>query len=390
MINASDAFKQTLLSPISEVYVKLELLDKDENVIDIFTDQVSSDSIGDISVDGNRDIRRMFTLTLDNSDGKFTWNENGLIWIDNKKIKLYIGLKTPLGIEYIPQGVFVITQPEAVHKPLENSVTISGQDKWYLLTGNFGRFTHETTIKKGTNIKEAVKILAQGGGINKMILEDTDITVPYDMTFQIGQNRGTAIKDLAGKAYVDDEYFYDVYFDINGYLRFSKYKDPLLEAPCWTYKIDDSTLYAGSVRKLDDTNLFNHILVLGGSSQTAEFRTELVIDEKLPEWESNPYSIQKIGNRFYAYNNGNPDSMIDSQSQCDARAKFELNKRLQFSEKVSLDLAPNYLHQINDVIEIIDDKNGCLGSYQLVQFSIPIRPKIITAQANKIRKGLTK
>ncbi|WDV47036.1 hypothetical protein PV797_04870 [Clostridiaceae bacterium M8S5] len=388
MINASESFKKALLKPISEVFVKLELLDNAENVIDIFTEEVSSDSIGDISVDSSRDIRRMFTLTLDNKDGRFTWNENGLIWIDNKKIKLYVGLKTPLGIEYIPQGVFVITQPQATHKPSANSVTINGQDKWYLLTGNFGRFTHETTIKKGTNIKEAIKIVAENAGIKKMILDNTDITVPYDLTFQIGQNRGKAIKDLASKAFADGEYFYDVYFDVNGYLRFTKHKDPLLQAPCWTYKIDESTLYAGSIRKLDDTHLFNHILVLGGSSRTAEFKTELVIDETVTKWKDHPYSIQKIGDRFCAWNNANPDSMIDTQSQCDARAKFELKKKLQFCEKVTLNIAPNYLHQVNDVVEIIDDNNGCQGSYQLTRFSIPLKPKIVSATANKIRKGL--
>lgn len=388
MINSSVEFKEALTSPISEVHVMLELLDKNENVIDVFTEHVNSDTIGDISVDGDRDIRRMFTLTINNKDKKFTWKEGGLIWIDNKRIKLSIGLRTSSGIEYVPQGVFVITTPEATHKTRENTVTISGQDKWYLLTGNFGRFTHETTIKKGTNIKEAIRILASGAGIEKMLLENCDITVPYDMTYQIGQNRGQAIKELAQKAYEDGEFFYDVYFDVNGYLRFEKYKDPLFEAPCWTYKVDNRTLYAGSIRRLDDTELFNHILVLGGSSQTAEYRSEIVIDETIPKWAGHPYSIQRIGDRFYAWNNGNPDPIIDTQSQCDARCLFELRKRLQYSEVVSIDLAPNYLHEVNDVIEIIDDENGCTGNYQLKRFTVPIKPKIVTAEAVKIRKGL--
>lgn len=388
LINASLDFKEALTSPVSEVFVKVELMDKNEQVIDVFTKHVSTGSLGDISIDGKRDIRRMFTLSLDNEDGEFTWSENGKIWIDNKKIKLYIGLKTPVGIEYIPQGVFIISEPEATHKPAENTVTISGQDKWYLLSGNFGRFTHETTVPKNTSIGEAIRIIATGAGITNMVLDPTDIVVPYDMTYQIGQNRGEAIKQLAEKAYTDGSFFYDTYFDVNGYLRFEKYKDPLLESPCWIYKVEERTLYAGSVRKLKDGELFNHILVLGGSGQTASFRKEIVIDENIPEWAGHPYSIQKIGDRFFPYNNGNPDSNIDTQSQCDARALFELKKRLSYTESISIDLAPNYLHEANDVIEIIDDKNGCSGHYQLRQFSIPIRPKIITAEAIKVRKGL--
>ncbi|QZY57170.1 hypothetical protein [Crassaminicella profunda] len=88
MITTTDSSIKTLTSPISEVHIKLELMDHSENILDVFTHHVNSDTIGDISVNADRDIRRMFTLTLDNRDGKFTWNEDSLIWIDNKKIKL--------------------------------------------------------------------------------------------------------------------------------------------------------------------------------------------------------------------------------------------------------------------------------------------------------------
>lgn len=390
MINASEAFIRAMTSPIVEAYVKLELLDKNEDLIDTFTQKINSNSIGDISVDGSRDIRRMFTLTLDNSDGKFTWGENKLIWIDNKRLKLYIGLNTPFGIEYISQGVFVISQPQATHKLNMNTVTISGQDKWYLLSGNFGKFTHELTILKGTNITNAVKIIVENAGIPavKVIADETSLTVPYDMTYQIGQNRGQAIKDLASKAFVEGKYFFDAYFDTDGYLRFEKIKDPTLDAPVWTYKVEDNTLYAGSVRKLNDTKLYNHILVLGGSSQTAEFRSEIIIDETLPQFSTgHPYSIQKIGDRFNAWNNGNPDSNIDTQSQCDARALYELQKSLRYSEIIQFDLAPNYLHEPNDTVEIIDNANGATGTYELKSFSVPIKPKVVSAEAIKIRKG---
>lgn len=386
MINCSDAFKASLLSPVSEVHVKLELLDKNENLIDVIEKHVNSNSAGDISVDSDRDIRRMFTLTLDNSDGLYTWNENGLIWIDNKRVKLYIGLKGSTGIEYVPQGVFVITAPEATHKPLENTVTISGQDKWYLLTGNFGRLNREITIAKGTNIKTAIQTVASGAGITNMILEDCPINLPYDMTFQIGQNRGEILKQLTEKAYVEGQAFYDIYFDVNGYLRFERHKDPTLESPCWTYKIDTSTLYAGSVRRLDDAELFNHILVLGGSSQVADSRAEIIVDNTKPEWANSPFAYQLIGDRFYCWNNGNPDSNIDSQAQCTARAVYELNKRLAYTERVSIDLAPNYLHEANDVIELIDESNGCVGNYQLKSFTVPIKPKLVTMEAYKIRR----
>ncbi|MGE6227641.1 hypothetical protein [Paenibacillus chitinolyticus] len=387
MINASKSFVDAMTSPIVESYVKLELLDRNENHIRYIEQKVSSNNIGDISVDSSRDIRRMFTITLDNSSGEFTWSEGGLIWIDNKLVKLYIGLKTSSGvIEYVPQGVFVVTQPDAIHKPNTNTVTINGQDRWTLLTGNFGRFTHITTVGKGTKISEAIKIIATNAGITKMIIDDAAATLPYDLTFQIGSNRGQALKDLAAKAFTSDDRAFEIFFDVNGYLRFTPVKDPKSEAPVWSYKIDNNTLYAGSVRKLDDAELFNHIIVTGGSSNTAEFRTEIIVTEANPKWSNSPYSIEKIGDRMFPYNDGNPDSNIDTQSQCDARANFELKKRLQYTDKTSMDLAPNYLHEANDIIEIIDPSNGVSGNYQLKSFTIPIRPKVISAEAWKIRE----
>lgn len=391
MINATDTFNNTMISSVNEVYIKIDLLNKNENVLKVIEHHVNSTDIGDISVDGDRDIQRMFTLTLDNANGEFTWAENALIWADLKRVKIYIGLRTPVGIEYVPQGVFIITEPEAKHTLQTNTVTISGQDKWYLLTGNFGRFDHETTINKNTTIKEAIRILLQGAGITQMILDECNITLPYSFTYQIGQNRGEAIKDLCAKAFIDGQFFYSVYFDVNGYFRFEKFKDPTLEASAWQYKIEKNTLYAGSSRKLNDSTLYNHIYVFGGNSQTASFRSELAIDETNPgnyPESAFAFSIQKIGDRKYFWNDGNPDSNIDTQSQCDARAKYELRKQLQYSEEISFDLAPNYLHEVNDIINIEDPYNGCTGNYQLKRFIIPIKPKIVTASAIKVREVL--
>lgn len=389
MINSSNEFKVALLSPVQEVYIKLELYNSNGVLLDNITKHVNSDTVGDISVDSSRDIRRMFTLTLDNRSGSFTWNKDSLIWIDNKFVKLFIGLKLSNGeIEYIPQGVFILTEPLSTHKPAENTVTLNGQDRWYLLSGSLGRFNRETTILKGTSIKNAIRIVAEIAGIKDMILSDCDIVVPYDLTFSIGSNMGDALKELAQKAHTLDDLFYDIYFDVNGYLRFEGVKDVLLEAPVWTYKIDNNTLYAGSVRKLNDKELYNHIFACGGSSNVAEFSSEIIIDESLPEWKDHPYSIQRIGDRFYAWNNGNPDSVIDTKAQCDARVKYELNKNLRYSEEVEITFSPNYLHECNDVIEIIDSNNGCDGYYQLKSFTVPIKPKLVIANAVKVVRGI--
>lgn len=378
MYSASLAYKQALSSSIGEVYVKLELLDRYGNLLDEITQQVNADSVGDISVDKNRDIRRMFTLTLDNADGKYTWNPGSLIWIDQKYVKVFVGIKLSTGIEYVPVGTFVLTEPDATSKPGEQTVNISGQDKTYLLTGNLGKFKGVVTIEKGTPVDHAIKVIAEGGNVSEFLFDACDVVTPYSLTYQPGQNRWEAIKELAKMA------FYDIFFDVNGYLRFQPYADPTKMAPTWSYQIAASTLYGGSIRKLRDTELYNAVLVLGGSSQTAAVSSYLAVDDTLPEYADSDFSIQEIGERCFFWNDGSPDPMIDSQTQADARAKYELKKRLSYSEEVAFDLAPNYLHEAGDVIEIVDEHNGCLGNYELQSFTIPIRPKLVTGQALKI------
>ncbi|MDY2607695.1 MAG: hypothetical protein SOV90_07250, partial [Lachnospiraceae bacterium] len=318
MINASDSFKEAMNNSIAEVYWKFELLDKNLNVLDTITTDVSYDDIGDISVDSTRDIHRQVTIQLNNHSGKFVWNENALIWIDLKRVKIYVGLQTPNGIEYVCLGVFILSSPENNSSPTENSTTIVGSDLWYLLTDNFGKYTNITTYdafekdkndnilydddnqpiyktekdKDGNTIYNTdgtpklykitnyIKSILENVGITKYIIDDCDSYLTTELTYQIGDNRGQAIKDLVAKCYSElDNYFYEAYFDVNGYFRFQKYMKPTEIAPVATYKIEDGTAYAGSTRSLDDSSLFNDIIVVGGSGDTAEFRTQLTVDE---------------------------------------------------------------------------------------------------------------
>ncbi len=312
MISVSEDYKKAMQSDIITPIIKFELLDKDFNIIDEITTDVSYDDIGSISIDKTRDIRSQFSITFDNHNGKFTWGEDKLIWIDQKRVKLYIGFKLPTGeIEYAPQGVFILTSPEANSSPTENTVTVSGQDQWYLLTGNFGKFTTTTIFSAYTldengdyildennesqlrmeydengnpirhfRITNYIISLLKKAGITKMIIDECDAYLTTDLTYEIGDNIGQAIKDLTEQCYSrNDNYFYEAFFDCNGYFRFQKFQNPTEIAPCAVYKIEDLTMYAGSNRTLDDSTLFNHIVVLGGSGESAEFRSEEIVDE---------------------------------------------------------------------------------------------------------------
>lgn len=384
MIPASDNFIKTMKSPMKQLYVKLEIYDSNMVFIKEITQRVSND-IGTLSIDSDRPIRRSFTLKLDNSNNEFDFGEDKTIWID-KRIKLFIGLKLTNGeIEYIPQGVFVLTDPESRHTLEGKTVTITAVDKGFFFTDKRGKFINEQIIQANASISDSIKIIAQNAGESMFNFDSVSDTVPYELTYDGTTSRWDAIQELASLAKCS------VFFDVYGYLRLKKIDLNKFETEphVWEYKYGDpkEKLYAGNIRIFDDSELANHIRVIGGSSQTADVVYDLVVDENDPNWTGNPYSIQSIGRWTYFHNQNSPDSLITTTNEAKWRAKFELMNRLGFAENVQLSISPNYLHDADDVIWIEDNENGIAGAKYLIKsISLPISPDIMAINCLRYRK----
>jgi hypothetical protein len=387
MIPSSDVFYKAMISPVKELYLKIEFYDSKMTYIEEFTKKVTRDDIGSISIDKNRPIRRSFSFSLDNRNGEFTWGEKNLIWID-KRIKLFLGLKSGMNeIEYVPQGVYIMSEPQDSNGFDGKKVSITGQDKAWLMTDKRGKLVNELTIEEGTNIGVAIKILAEKVGETMFNFDDIETTVPYELTYQSGDNIYSAIEELAllGKC--------QVFYDIHGYLRLQNIDlNEFHTLPVvWSYKNGDKNerFYAGNVRKFDESNLANHIRVLGGSGETAEVLYDLEVTESNELWTDNPYAIEKIGRLTYFHNNGNPDGLITTEDEAKWRAKWELMNRLGYAERLDLNIAPNFLHDAGDVIEIIDNENGVSGKYLLESFQLPLSPQLMTCNCVKYREIIT-
>jgi len=383
VIQASPEFIEAMKQPIKDVYIKLEFYTSDMQFLGEFTKKVSKSDIGSINVDRNRPIRRSFTLTLDNKNNEFIWGENSLVWID-KRIKLFTGLKIADGsIHYVPQGLFVLTEPSDLHRIGDGKkAIINCVDKAYLYTDKRGKLVNELIIEEGTPVKIAIQLLFEDAGETMFNFDDDiDAVVPYEISFSGTDNIWKVGEELAIFAQAD--LFYDVY----GYLRLKKIdlNNLWLSPPTWIYKYGDKTdrFYAGNVRRFDDNILANHIRVLGGSSQTAEVLFDLKVDENDSIWENNPYRVELIGEWTYFHNNNSPDPLITTYSEAFWRAKYELMNRLGYTERTSIQIAPNYLHDASDIIEIIDDENKVNGRYLIESFNLPIVPDLVTVECRK-------
>lgn len=387
MINASNEFIKAMLSPQKRLYIKLEIYDSKMQYLREITQQVRSD-LGSLAINGDSPIRRSFRLTLDNSLGEFIFGENNLIWLD-KRIKMFVGLQKWSGeIEYVPMGLFLLTEPEDAHSLDGKPTTINAVDKAYLMTDKRGKFINETIIQKGVRITDAIRTIATGIGETMFNFDNVTDTLPYELTYSGTDNRWNAIQELATLAKCT--IFYDVY----GYLTLKKVDLNKFENEpiTWSYVYGDprERLYAGNVRKLNDSNLYNDIVVLGGSSDIAVARYRLTIDEKNSLWKNHPYSIQKIGISTYFHNNGNPDPLISTSDEAKYRAKFEMMNRLGFVEDVQLALSPNYLHDADDIVFVKDLENGIEGSkYRVKSISLPLSPSIMTMEVSRYNQVIS-
>lgn len=357
MILASDDFKRTMRSSIASLYVRIELLDGAENVIESVT-SVAID--GSIDVDKNRDVQRQFNLTLLNDNNAFTWSAGGRIWLD-KRVRLYISYDN---VEWVSLGVFLIDEPIASSSHTgERIANLSGGDKWRLLDGNpVGKFTYVTTIPTGTPISEAIQLIARQAGIDRFLFDPCDVTVPYVQNYDSGMARGQAMKILAEFAN------YDLYFDPDGYLRFRPKVNYEQSTPTETYDKSEFTMYAGSQKRLDTSDLYNKVLVVGGNNMVGPVSAVAVNDDP-----NSPISTVNIGERLYIWR-GDSAHLITTPAEAQMRADYELQRASKFGEIQEIEILPNYLHEADDVIRLVDDWTDTDDNYVIERFNIPLKP----------------
>jgi hypothetical protein len=154
------------------------------------------------------------------------------------------------------------------------------------------------------------------------------------------------------------------------------------ESAVWSFTKGDM-FYAGNVRKMDESNTYNHFIAIGGGTETEVVRDEIIITESNDLWKNSPYSIEKIGRCVYFHNDGNSDSLLTTVEECHWRNKYELLNKLGYSEVVSMNIAPLFVLDCSDIINVEDSDNGVSGRYMVNKFDIPLKPQLVTVECSK-------
>lgn len=258
-LNDREFLKELDLTTLKTQYIKITVLDWNENPLQDITGKATG---GSINIDGSSAIRRTanISLFLPDTENNVT-NPNHLLSI-NKKVSVAIGIDntTDKYTEYsrlwFPMGVYVIIQPSISHAMGGTTISLQLKDKMCLLNGECGgtlpasvTFNEIETIDGDGNtiityptmyqiIQEAVNHWG-GEQLGKIIISDLDTRVKKVMKwignvplYCYNENNGiefttseNKIEELLAKGYYETNNSEIVANGGNGYIKYESGRD---------------------------------------------------------------------------------------------------------------------------------------------------------------------
>lgn len=205
-----------LLAKVRQCPVKLEWLNWDEEVVGEYTAYATA---GSLTFDAGQDVRRSFTLTLENASGLFIPND--AIVNQTAKVRLRRGIQTATTTYWWSRGVYLLTDPSAVNEGGRKEVTLNGVSKWALFDGTIGgKITDTYLIPASTNVADAIQAILELRGETKFNFDDCAEVTPFEISKEPGSTYADILKDLALIP------SYELFDTVDGYWRFR----PLVDA----------------------------------------------------------------------------------------------------------------------------------------------------------------
>ena len=238
---------------------------------------------GSVTVDYDRDERRAFDLTLDNSDGLLRHDPYNGLWYD-KIIKVYRGVRTATW-EYETQiGEFMIDRIDEAHFPRHIHITGRDYSKKMLLS----KLEKSTTFVAGTSISQIVNALAANSGVFNTLINTLGQVLGSDIPIERGTTRWQAAKDIC------TAYSLEIFFNARGILIVRPFRDPVTSPVAQKLRTGlDGNLVSYS-KSANDSRLYN-VVVAVGDDQDSIAAGVLIYGEARNTEPSSPTRLQTPG-----------------------------------------------------------------------------------------------
>lgn len=194
-----------------EVYLKVELLNKNFKVLDSLEGVIINDNF---SVNSDSAQRRSYTCDILLTDSSFTIGKDRKIWFD-KRLRVYYGMKSlrTQEISWYRIGTFVYVSMDYRYSQTERTLSLTCADLMAeydgTLNGQIGNGTARgLTIPAGEDIRETILALLSEAHISHYLVNDICQEIPYDLEFQTGVTYYDVWKKICG-LYETWEFFFD-------------------------------------------------------------------------------------------------------------------------------------------------------------------------------------
>ena len=367
-----------MFQSVRELHVKMTVLDTNDNIVDRIEGFLID---GSITIDSSSSIRRTadnIKLYLKNN---FIPAPDSPIWL-NKKFKLEIGIRSIKDnqIYYFNLGTFSYDQPQINISLTERTITFKGLDKMAFHDGTYnGKLDVPKTIcNVDAPISQAIRTtITVLGHETKYIIEDcvddsgTIRNIPYKLEKDIGSTEWDIIKELAN-LYM----WYQVYYDVDGFFRYEKYKYRLTDSIIWDFSDYDFRITSQTID--DFQNVKNVIKVYGGEQSSGAQPSAIARNDD----PTNKYSTVNIGEIILPVS----ESKYYTVGQCTDRANYELFLHSNLNEKISINCLPIYLiNDVNTLIKFNVPAHNLKGVYMIDKIGYPLKiDGTMTIDAHKI------
>jgi hypothetical protein len=331
---------------------------------------------GSVRIDARSSVRRTVSINViaDRLDNALVPDDafDDLAPFGNE-LRVYRGAVLEDGTEeYVPLGVFVITDLNVTDRLGGVDIVLNGQDRSFKVASNRWLSAYKVT---SADLSVVLTNLLQnrwadiqlsfpattGVTVNDLVLgTDTD-NDPWKDAVQIAEDAG-----------------YDLFFDPDGFCQLRQFPSLDASVVVATYQENEDATITELDRSISALNTYNGVCFTGESSKSDPIRVEV--------WDEDPlsptYRYGKFGQRVLFFSS----PVIVTQNAAVSAATSVLNRYLGAQEQVAWRAIVNPAHDANDVIYINNIGAKVNRVIIIDALEVPLDPAgTMSAQARTVR-----
>lgn len=202
---------------VKELFVRVELLNKNFKVIYSFEGNLISDSFS-VSTDSN--VRRTYSMELVVKDSSLFVGADKKIWMD-KYIRPYVGIKSvrTKQIQWYLKGTYTMLDSSYSYNATTHTLSLSCSDLMSELNGERnGTLKDGITIEEDAVARDVINAILIDAGLSKYIISDMDgVLIPHELEFEVNQTYYDVLNTI-----VELYSYYEMFFDLYGVLVIQK------------------------------------------------------------------------------------------------------------------------------------------------------------------------